>query len=108
MRRRWASSVNPYLGAQPIAVDQDYKNPRAYQAGAGSSGRSSTGVTVAADLTYVKTDRLQRNRELNLAVPVPRADRSGAAPDLSDGAVRATALGSVQVRESSAGRSTRP
>ena len=66
-------AVNPYLGAQPIVVDQEYKNPRATQAGAGVEREIVSGVTVAADFTYVKTDYLQRNRELNLVVTRPCA-----------------------------------
>ena len=66
--------VNPYLGAQPIVVDQDYKNPRAtIRLGAGVERELISGVTVAADFTYVKTDYLQRNRELNLGVRQCRA-----------------------------------
>jgi len=93
--------VNPYLGAQPIAVDQDYKNPRAYQAGTGVERELTSGVTVAADLTYVKTDHLQRNRELNLGVPVPR-DNDPALRPIFPTARPNTSLGSVQLREASA------
>ena len=53
----------------------------------------------------MKTDHLERNRELNLPVPTVRADRSGPASVLrpQTGSARPlTSLGSVQIRESSA------
>jgi hypothetical protein len=91
--------VNPFLGSQPLVVDQDYKNPRAIQGGLGVEREVLPGITVAADLTYVKTDYLQRNRELNLGVPVPRAvDQRPIFPS----ARPLSLLGSVQVREASA------
>ena len=75
-------AVNPYLGAQPIVVDQEYKNPRATQAGAGVEHEIISGVTVAADVTYVKTDYLQRNRELNLSHPSPLQATPRSVPSL--------------------------
>ena len=72
---------NPFQGAQVLAVDQDFKNPRAFQAGAGVEREVMPNLSVAADLIYVKTDRLQRNRDLNLGVPTPRPDRPGATAD---------------------------
>jgi hypothetical protein len=93
--------VNPFLGAQPILVDQEYKNPRAVQGGAGVEREILPGITVAADFTYVKTDYLQRNRELNLGIPVPRATDPAQRP-IFPAARPNTLLGSVQLREASA------
>ena len=93
--------VNSYLGAQPIAVDQDYKNPRAIQGGAGIEREIRSGVTVAADFTYVKTDYLQRNRELNLGQPAVRPTDPALRP-IFPTARPNTSLGSVQLREASA------
>jgi len=93
--------VNPYAGAQPIAVDQDFKNPRAFQAGAGYEREWMPNASVSADVTYVKTDHLQRNREMNLAVPAPRATDPAQRPFFATARPLAN-LGSVQVRESSA------
>ena len=64
---------NPFLGAQVLAVDQDFRNPRAFQAGGGVEREMLRNLSVAADVVYVKTDLLQRNRDLNLGVPAPRA-----------------------------------
>ena len=93
--------VNPYLGAQPIVVDQEYKNPRATQAGGGVEREIVSGVTVAADVTYVKTDYLQRNRELNLFQPVVVPIDPALRPVFATARPN-TLLGSVQVREASA------
>jgi hypothetical protein len=93
--------VNPYLGAQPLVVDQDFKNPRATQFGGGFEREIRPGFTASADFTYVKTDNLQRNREMNLFVPQPRATDVAQRPFFQT--IRPnTSLGSVQVRESSA------
>ena len=92
-------TVNPFFGAQPILVDEDFKNPRATQAGFGVEREFLPGATVGAEFTYVKTDNLQRNREYNLALPVP----TGVAQRPTFPTPRPlAALGSVQLRESSA------
>ena len=91
--------------AQPISIDNDFKNPRAFQVGLGAERQIASGVTVGLDGTYVKTDRLQRNRELNLPVPTVRANDPAQRPffGLTTGTARPlAALGSVQVRESTA------
>ena len=98
-------SVNPFLGAQPISMDNDFKNPRSYQFGLGAERQIAAGVTVAVDGSFVKTDRLQRNRELNLPVPVIRPNDPAQRPffGLTTGTARPQpALGSIQVRESTA------
>jgi Carboxypeptidase regulatory-like domain/TonB-dependent Receptor Plug Domain len=94
-------TVNPYLGAQPLVVDEDFKNPRATQFGAGFERELATGFTASADFTYVKTDNLQRNREMNLFVPEPRATDAAQRPFFQTPRPNG-ALGSVQVRESTA------
>jgi len=92
-------SVNPFLGAQPILVDEDYKNPRATQVGFGMERELFAGGTVGAEFTYVKTDNLQRNREYNLGLPTP----TGVAQRPVFPSARPLAdLGSVQLREPSA------
>lgn len=98
-------NVNPYFGAQPILMDKDFKNPRATQAGLGIEREIMNGLAVGADFSYVKTDRLQRNREFNLPVPVAKASDPSqrAIFGLTSGVARPlTSLGSVQVRESTA------
>jgi hypothetical protein len=98
-------SIDPFFGAQPISIDNDFKNPRAFQVGLGAERQIVGGVTVGIEGSYVKTDRLQRNRELNLPVPIIRASDPAQRPffGLTTGTPRPlTALGSVQVRESTA------
>ncbi len=98
-------TINPYFGAQPIVVDEDFKNPRATQAGLGVEREFLAGISGGAEYVYVKTDRLQRNRELNLPAPTIRADDAAQRPffGLPGGVPRpVTALGSVQARESTA------
>ena len=71
--------MNPYFGAQPLVIDQDFKNPRATQFGVGFEREWRRGFTAAAEFIYVKTDNLQRNREMNLAGADDPGDRLGAA-----------------------------
>ncbi len=94
-------TVNPYFGAQPLVIDQDFKNPRATQFGAGFERELAPGFTASADFIYVKTDNLQRNREMNLAVPEARATDVALRPFFQTPRPNAP-LQSVQVRESSA------
>lgn len=91
---------NPYQGAQVLAVDQDFRNPRAFQLGAGVERELAPNVSVAVDGIYVKTDRLERNRDLNLAPPAPRPTDPAQRPIFP--ARPLTSLNSVQVRESTA------
>lgn len=93
--------VNPYLGTQPLVVDQDFKNPRGTQFGVGYEREILQGFTASADFTYVKTDNLQRNREMNLSVPAPQAADPAQRPFFPTARPN-TSLGSVQVRESTA------
>ena len=98
-------TVNEFSGAQPISIDNDFKNPRAFQVGLGAERQVGSGVTLGIDGSYVKTTRLQRNRELNLPVPVVRANDPAQRPffGLTTGTPRPlSTLGSVQVRESTA------
>jgi Carboxypeptidase regulatory-like domain/TonB-dependent Receptor Plug Domain len=94
-------TVNPYLNAAPLVVDRDYKNPRAVQAGVGGERELWPGVTVSADMTYVKTDNLERNRELNLGVPEVRPTDPAQRPIFATARPQPL-LGSVQVREPTA------
>jgi Carboxypeptidase regulatory-like domain len=94
-------TVNPYFGAQPIVIDEDLKNPRATQFGAGFERELAPGFTASADFIYVKTDNLQRNREMNLSPPAARPTDPAQRPFFQTQRPQ-TLLGSVQVRESSA------
>jgi len=98
-------SFDPNAGVQPILFDQDFKNPESYQAGLGVEKQLGVGLTVAADYTQVRTINLQRNHDVNLPVPVIRANDPAQRPffGLLSGTNRPLAsLGSVQLRESSA------
>jgi hypothetical protein len=97
-------SPNPAVGSGPLSVDPDFKNPRAFQVGAGAQREIWPGVTLGLEGMYVKTERLERNRELNLAPPTVRANDPAQRPffnrpttprPISD-------LGALQVRESTA------
>lgn len=92
--------ANPYQGAQVIAVDQEFKNPRSVQGAVGVQRQLIQDLTMSADITYIKADRLQRNFDLNLGVPTPRASDPAQRPIFP--ARPLGALGSVQVRESTA------
>lgn len=91
---------NPFLNANVIAVDKDFKNPRAKQVGFGVERELLPRLTASADFTYVKTDRLERNVDLNLSQPVPAGDVS--LRPIYPTARPVAALGQVQIRESSA------
>jgi hypothetical protein len=90
---------NPFAGGQVIAVDENFKNPRAIQGGIGIERELLPRLTAGADFMYVKTDRLERNIELNLNPPVP----TGVAQRPIFPAVRPVpTLNSIQLRDSSA------
>lgn len=94
-------TVNPYAGAQPLVMDQDFRNPRATQVGLGVERELFPGMTLSGELLYVETDFLQRNRELNLAAPTITPGDPAQRPTFAS--VRpVAALGSIQVRESTA------
>ncbi len=92
---------NPYLNGNVLAFDQGFKNPRAFQVGAGVERELYPRLTTSADFTYVKTDFLQRNFDLNLSAPVPRATDPAQRP-IYPTARPVAGLGQVQVRESTA------
>ncbi|HWQ35883.1 MAG TPA: carboxypeptidase regulatory-like domain-containing protein [Blastocatellia bacterium] len=107
------ANFDPFTGAAPITWANDYKNPRSYQFGGGIEREIGGGLSVGIDYSQVNTMHLQRNRDLNLPVPVLRSTtvdpaqrpfygvRSGSNPLQSR---PIPSLGSVQVREST-GRS---
>ncbi|HYP25277.1 MAG TPA: carboxypeptidase regulatory-like domain-containing protein [Blastocatellia bacterium] len=94
-------------GAQPQAFARDFNNPKSYQAGLGVEREVARGLSVGADFTYVHTVHLQRNRDLNLPLPIlrPLAVDPAQRPffGLNSGVPRPiSSLGQVQVRESTA------
>jgi len=81
-------------------VDSEFKNPRATQVGGGIEREFVTNFSLGADVIYVKTDRLQRNRDLNIGVPAPRPTDPAQRPIFP--ARPLSTLFSVQTREASA------
>jgi hypothetical protein len=111
-----ALGLNKYGGAGPIFVENDYHNPRSYQAGVGLEREVSRGWTVAVEGSWIKTVYLERNRDLNQPLPsctdaagrpiyrvsTSTAPSSGNCPGTPRKSRPIAALGSVQVRDSSA------
>jgi hypothetical protein len=93
-------TTNPYLGVSVTGVDSEFKNPRATQVGGGVERELVTNFSLGADVVYVKTDRLQRNRDLNIGVPAPRPTDPAQRPIFP--ARPLSTLAQVQIRESSA------
>ncbi|MDQ4120104.1 MAG: carboxypeptidase regulatory-like domain-containing protein [Acidobacteriota bacterium] len=63
-------SANPFVGAQVTGHAEDFKNPRSYQFGFAFERELATNFVVGVDYSFVKTDRLQRNRDLNVPSPL--------------------------------------
>jgi hypothetical protein len=91
---------NPYLGVSVTGVDSEFKNPRATQVGGGIERELVTNFSLGADVIYVKTDHLQRNRDLNVGVPAPRPTDPAQRPIFP--ARPLSTLAQVQIREASA------
>jgi hypothetical protein len=66
-------SANPFVGAQVTGHAEDFKNPRSTQFGFGVEREVATNFVVGVDASFVKTDRLQRNRDLNVPSPLTGA-----------------------------------
>ncbi len=64
---------NPFLQAAFTGVANDYKNPRAFQAGFGVENEIAKGWLVSGQFNYINTVHLERNRDYNLPIPVLRA-----------------------------------
>lgn len=92
--------VTPGIGADLIAMDPDYKNPRSFQFGFGYEREVLRNVVFGIDYSYVKTTHLQRNHDINLPVPAP----SGPAlrPTFNRANRPVPNLGRILVRESTA------
>ena len=106
------TGFDPFSGAQPITMSNDFKNPKSYQFGGGVEHEFFRGLTVGADYSQVNTFYLQRNRELNIPTPGVLAGDVALRPffGLRGATGRAAiarpipTLGSIQIREST-GRS---
>jgi hypothetical protein len=94
------SAFNPYSGASPYFTDNDYKNPRSYQAGFGIEREISKGWTAGVDASWIKTVNLQRDRDLNINRSVS-TDIAGR-PLYNTGARPISGLSAVVIRDSTA------
>lgn len=63
-------SANPFVGAQVTGHAEDFKNPRSIQFGLAFERELGKGLFFGVDYSFVKTDRLQRNRDLNVPSPL--------------------------------------
>ena len=63
-------SVDPFFNANLQLIAPDFKNPKSYQGGFGVEREINSSLTVGADFNYVNTVHLQRNRDLNLPLPL--------------------------------------
>ncbi|MEO6655742.1 MAG: hypothetical protein ABIO36_06625, partial [Pyrinomonadaceae bacterium] len=63
-------SANPFVGATVTGHSSDFKNPRSYQFGGGAEREIMSNFVIGIDYSYVKTDRVQRNRDINLPGPL--------------------------------------
>ncbi len=63
--------ITPAIGANLIAIAEDFRNPRGVHYGLGYEREIAPGVVIGLDYSQVNTTRLQRNRDINLPVPVP-------------------------------------
>jgi len=61
---------NPFTGAAPFFVANNYKSPRSWQWNVGIEHELTRGFSVGADYAYINTVFLERNRNLNLPPPI--------------------------------------
>ncbi len=97
-------SPDPFLGAAVLTTDPEFRNPQGRQYGFGVEREVMTGLVVGAEFQQVKTKYLERNRNLNLPVPVIRATDPAQRPfwDLVNTPRPIASLGAITVRESTA------
>lgn len=62
-------AASPFSGASLIGMASDFQNPRAFQAGLGADRELFRGFVAGAQLNYVNTVHLERNRDYNLPLP---------------------------------------
>ena len=65
---------NPFAGARVTAMDEEFRNPMARQAGGGVQHEINPGWSLGADVLVVDTTHLERNRDLNVPPPTARPD----------------------------------
>ena len=80
-------SIDPFFNANVQLIAPDFKNPKSYQAGIGVERELNSSLTVGVDFNYVNTVYLQRNRDLNLPLPLRSINEM---PQLANPALRVT------------------
>ncbi len=95
------------FGAQPVGIDENFRNPRSFQFGGGFEHEIGRNFVIGLDYSQVNTVFLQRNRDINLPIPTLRSTTIDPAQrpffGLGSGVARPVSeLGSVQIREASA------
>jgi len=78
-------SVDPFFNANVQLIAPDFKNPKSYQAGIGIEREINNSLTLGVDFNYVNTVQLQRNRDLNLPLPLSSISQM---PQLANPALR--------------------
>lgn len=110
------AALGIFQNAQPTVISPDFQNPRSLQFGLGIERQLTRSFSVGLDYAQVDTDRLQRNRDINLPAPILLSLALDPAQRPYIGVFRGrglpssvairprpvTSLGSVTVRESTA------
>ena len=98
-------TANPLNGLQVVTVGSELKNPRSLQANFGVEREVLSGLTMGFTLDVVNTVHLNRNTDVDQAIPVVRSNDLSRRPYFRGLNRPITALGNagyVQVREASA------
>lgn len=96
---------DPYAGIGVIPMADDFRNPRAFQAGIGIDTEVTKSLLAGIQVNYVNTVHLLRNRDYNLPNPIIRPNDKSLRPffGLRSGVPRPIPnLAAVTVRDSSA------
>ncbi len=95
---------NPLTGQNLVTAGEGLKNPRSAQFGFGFEREVSRGITLGTTFDYVNTVNLNRNRDINLPMPIIRTGDASQRPffGLAGRPRPASILGFIQVREPSA------
>ena len=99
------TAPDPLRGANLLTWASDYENPRAFQLGLGADTEVFRNFVAGAQLHYVNTVHLQRNRDFNLPLPTVRPSDKAQRPffGLRSGGRRPVSdLGALWVRQTSA------
>ena len=102
VQRVAGGGADPFAGAQPITIADDYRNPRSVAFTAGIDHEVAPDLVAGADFHHVNTANLHRNKDFNLPHPVVRPEDPAMIPFIDGRARPIASLGSLTVRESSA------